>query len=59
MAGFVVGWWGGCQAQPPVLFVYSFSLALPKEGKLDRGRRVNQHPSSSNQEKRETTNKSR
>ena len=58
MAGTLVEWWGGCQAQPPILFAYSFSLALPREGKVDEGRRVNQHPSSSNQEKRVSTNKS-
>ena len=58
MAGIVVGWLGGCQAQPPILFGYSFSLALPREGKVDEGRRVNQHPSPSNQEKRVSTNKS-
>ena len=58
MAGTVVEWWGGCQAQPPILFSYSFSLALPGEGELDGGRHVNQHPSSSKQERHVNTNKS-
>ena len=41
MAGTVVEWWGGCQAQPPILFAYSFSLPLPRVGELDGVRRVN------------------
>ena len=43
MAGTVGEWWGGCQAQPRILFTYSFSLALQREGELDKGRlrRVN------------------
>ena len=41
MAGTVVEWWGGCQSQPSILFAYSFSLALLREGELDGMRRVN------------------
>ena len=37
MGGFGVGWWGGCQAQPPISFGYSFTLALTRRGSLMGG----------------------
>ena len=58
VAGSRVGWWLACQAQPPILFTYSFCLVYPREGELDKRRRINLHPSSSIQERRVNTNKS-
>ena len=53
--GVVVEWLSGSATN----FIFnSFSLALSREGELDGVRRVNQHPSSSKQNRGVNTSKS-